>query len=189
MIVIGSSAGGIVALKKVLSKLAYPCYLPIVVAQHLPEDIDEFYVSIMQMNTNIQAKEVEINEKIKPGTIYFAPPGYHLLVEDKTNFSLSADDRVNFVRPSIDVLFETAAYTFKKELTAIILTGANKDGSKGAAVVKQYGGEVIVQDPKTAYADTMPQNVINTVEVDNVLDLEQISEFILLKCQGGMCHG
>lgn len=189
MIVIGSSAGGIVALKQVLSKLEHPCRLPIVIAQHLPEDIDEFYVDMMQMNTDIMTKEVKMNEKIEPGVVYFAPPGYHLLIEDEGNFSLSADERVNFVRPSIDVLFETAASVFKKKLTAIVLTGANKDGSYGAATVKKYGGKVIVQDPKTAYADTMPLSVINTIKVDKISSLEEISELLVNICKcGDVCY-
>jgi len=113
-----------------------------------------------------------------PGKIYIAPPNYHLLVEEDKTLSLSTNKHVNFARPSIDVLFETAADVFGEKLVGIILTGANEDGSRGLKKIKESGGLTIVQDPDTAAVDTMPKAAIASTKVDYILPLENIGPFI-----------
>ncbi|MEA3495342.1 MAG: chemotaxis protein CheB [Bacteroidota bacterium] len=177
-IVIGASAGGIDALTKLLTALKSDLKLAVIVVQHISPYSDNFMVS--HLNNICKLKVVEANEKdeIKSGTIYFAAPDYHLLVEEDKTFSLSAEEKVNFSRPSIDVLFETAADVYGENLIGIILTGANKDGSEGLKTIKKNGGFTIVQDPKCAEVDTMPIVAINTVDVDKILNIKEISDFI-----------
>ena len=107
-----------------------------------------------------------------------APPNYHLLIEPDQTFTLTIDERVNYARPSIDVLFETAAEVFREHLIGIILTGANNDGSHGLKRIKELGGMAIVQDPETAEVDSMPKAAVAACAVDHVLSLEEISAFL-----------
>ena len=116
--------------------------------------------------------------------IYIAPPNYHLLVEADRTFSLSIDEPVNYARPSIDVLFETAADVYKTNLIGVILTGANTDGSHGLKRIKETGGLSVVQDPSTAEADTMPRAAIAAVDVDYVLPLEEIGKVLTMLADG-----
>ena len=115
---------------------------------------------------------------IRPGHIYFAPAAYHLLIERDMSFSLSADEKVNFARPAIDVLFESAAQAYGPELIGIILTGANADGAAGLQKIKEFGGLAVVQKPDTAEASYMPQAAINAGPVDCILELNEIAELI-----------
>ncbi len=119
---------------------------------------------------------------IKPGTVYLAPANYHLLVE-RGHFELSVDDAVAYSRPSVDVLFESAADAYGASLAAVVLTGANRDGARGVARVKEKGGFVIVQDPKTAEAPSMPEAAIAAARVDRILPLERIGPFLVELCR------
>ena len=114
----------------------------------------------------------------KKGHVYFATPNFHLLVEENYSFSLSTEDRVNYARPSIDVLFETASFAYGEKLIGIVLTGANHDGAKGLRIIKERGGLTIVQDPKEAEVDSMPLNAIKNSKVDQVLKLKDIADFL-----------
>jgi two-component system chemotaxis response regulator CheB len=113
-----------------------------------------------------------------PGMAYLAPPNYHLLLEPDRTFTLTIDERVNYARPSIDVLFETAAEAYKDKLIGIILTGANNDGSKGLKKIKEFGGLAIVQDPETAEVASMPRAAILTSVVDHIIPLEEIAPLL-----------
>ena len=123
-------------------------------------------------------KQADEKECILPGVIYLAPPGYHLMIEEDKTFSLSVDSPVNFARPSIDVLFETEADAYGARLVGVILTGANSDGSRGLKKIKDSGGLVLVQDPESAEAATMPRAAVEGTEVDYVLPLEEIGPFL-----------
>ncbi|MEI7983582.1 MAG: chemotaxis protein CheB, partial [Bacteroidota bacterium] len=112
------------------------------------------------------------------GMAYLAPPNYHLLIEPDFSFTLTIDERVNYARPSIDVLFETAAEAFKDQLIGIILTGANNDGSKGLKKISEYGGLTIVQDPETAEVDSMPRAALRETVVDHILTIDEISTLL-----------
>jgi two-component system chemotaxis response regulator CheB len=177
-IVVGVSAGGLVALAEVLPKLDKDMTLPVMIVQHQSHDSDDFLVRYFDDLCRHSVKEVEDKMPVESGTIYFAPANYHLLVEPDKTFSLSTEARVNYSRPSIDVLFESAADTYMDRLVGIILTGANSDGTNGAARIKELGGLIIAQDPETAEADAMPMSVIKHVQVDHILALNRIGDFI-----------
>ena len=177
-IVIGVSAGGLGALTKVLPALNEKMKLPVLIVQHLRVDSDDFMAKHLSTICRRKVKEAEDKEPIEPGTVYFAPPNYHLLVEPDKTISLSTEGRVNYSRPSIDVLFMAAADVFYNKLIGIILTGANSDGTNGAIRIKKRGGLVIVQDPKTAEADAMPLSAIEKTDVDHIVPLNELGEFI-----------
>ena len=130
------------------------------------------------MKCQMDVKEAEDKEPIMPGTIYFAPPDYHLLVEVDKRLSLSSEEPVLFSRPSIDVLFETAAEAYGPELIGIILTGANSDGATGLAAIYEAGGTTLVQNPELAYTAAMPASAIKACPEAQVMNLDEISKFI-----------
>ncbi|MCF8303542.1 MAG: chemotaxis protein CheB [Bacteroidales bacterium] len=177
-VVIGSSAGGLDALRALLTRINRSFSLPIVIVQHLSPLSDNYLSNYLDNLSDLRVKEVEEKERIEPGIAYIAPPNYHVLIEENRTFALTVDEKVNYARPSVDVLFESAAYVYRSSLIGIVLTGANNDGSKGLKIIKQYGGLAIVQDPKTAYVDTMPRSAMETVKVDHVLNLEEIADFL-----------
>lgn len=178
-VVIGASAGGLKALRKVLGALPEEFPLPILIVQHLHPDSGSYLVKILNDHCALHVKQAEEKEKVQPGIVYVAPPNYHLLLEEDFSLSLTVDARVNFSRPSVDVLFETAVYAYRDCLIGIILTGANSDGSKGALRIKQHGGYLIVQDPASAEAPSMPETTIELTQVDKILPLEQIGPYLL----------
>ncbi|MCK9616844.1 MAG: chemotaxis protein CheB [Lentimicrobiaceae bacterium] len=178
-VVIGSSAGGLDALKVLLTTLPATFRLPILIVQHQSPHSNNFLSRYLDEIAMVKVKEADEKEKINPGIVYLAPPNYHMLVEDDETISLSVEEKVNYARPSIDVLFESAAYVFKSSLIGIVLTGANNDGSLGLKTVKDFGGLTIVQDPATAYVDTMPRSAINSTSVDHILPLEQIGNLLV----------
>lgn len=176
--VIGVSAGGLDALSTILPELPADFPIPVLVVQHLHHASDNFLAIHLDNLSKIKVKEAEEGEKIRPGIAYIAPPGYHLLVEEDETLSLSVDEAVNYARPSIDVLFETAADVYATALIGVILTGANDDGSRGLKKIKDEGGLAIVQDPKTAYVEIMPLAALQMVEADHILPLKEIGPFL-----------
>lgn len=184
VIVIGTSFGGLNALKMNLTVLPKDFPTPIVVVQHLGKDPNDSFIMHLDAICKVRVKEAQEKEKMEPGTVYFAPPDYHILIEDNMTLSLSIDDKVNFSRPSIDVLFESAAYAFHEQVAGVILTGANTDGSIGLKKIKELNGLSIVQDPDTAEALTMPRAAIATCPVDHILPLADIGRFLIELCTG-----
>jgi two-component system chemotaxis response regulator CheB len=178
-VVIGSSAGGIKALSTVLSALPSEFPLPIIIVQHLHPNSDSYLARILAAKSGLTVKQADEKEQIQPGVVYLAPPNYHLLIEEDRTFSLSVEGPVNFARPAVDVLFESAIYAYRGKLIGIILTGANHDGSQGVKKIKRAGGYVIVQDPDKAEADAMPRAAIAAAHVDKVLPLDQIGPYLL----------
>ena len=179
-IVIGVSAGGMKALPMVLSPLPPGFPVPVVVVQHISPDGDNaFFVQHLNQRLSVKVKEAAEKEEIVPGHVYMAPPNYHLLIENDRTFSLSIDEKVNYSRPSIDVLFESAADAYGPGLAGVILTGASSDGANGLKKIKQNGGVAIVQDPESAEARIMPQAAIEACEVDFVLPLEEIGKVLV----------
>lgn len=185
-VVIGVSAGGLSALEAVLPALDDSFLMPVLVVQHLSPDSESYLPLHLDVRCALHVKEAEDKELLRPGTVYIAPPNYHLMVEADKTLALSAEERVNFSRPSIDVLFKTAAEVFCDRLVGVILTGANSDGSAGLVKIKQFGGLVVVQAPETAVADTMPTAAIKAVDVDHVLPLGQIGLYLNLLNQSGL---
>ncbi|SEO83527.1 chemotaxis protein CheB [Niastella yeongjuensis] len=178
-IVIGASAGGLYIMIRILKLLPANFGIPIIVVQHRSKDERTLLEEVLQQKCKVTIKQADEKEMIQPGTVYFAPPDYHLLIENDGSFSLSCDAPVNYSRPSIDVLFETAAEVYKERLLAIILTGANKDGSNGIKKIATMGGTTIAQSLETADYREMPQAAINTGFVQLVLTPEAIGQFLL----------
>jgi two-component system chemotaxis response regulator CheB len=177
-VVIGASAGGVEALCTLLPVLHLSLPMSIIVVQHMSTRSDHYLTQYLDRICQLSVKEADEKEIISPGFIYLAPPNYHLLIEMDRTFSFTVDERVSFSRPSIDVLFETAAEAYGKSLIGIILTGANSDGSRGIHKIKQYGGLTVVQDPLNAEIDKMPKAAIQSTEVDYILSLDKIGEFL-----------
>jgi len=178
-IVIGTSAGGMFALTRLLTSLPEDFSLPLIIVQHVHSTQDNFMIKHFNDQCHLTVKEANAKEAVQPKSIYFAPPNYHLLIEQDKTFALSTDERVNYSRPSIDVLFESAADVYGSELIGIILTGSNDDGSKGLKRIQEDSGLTIVQDPDTAEHPVMPCAAIDIVEADYILPLEGITNLLI----------
>ena len=187
-IVIGGSAGALEALGTLLPAL--PADMPVAVAivVHLPPNRPSHLAEVLAVKTRLPVKEVEDKEPVLPGTVYVAPPGYHLLVEKGRTFALSTDELVHFSRPAIDVLFESAAEAYGDRLAGIILTGSNADGARGLASIKRRGGLAVVQSPEGALAAAMPEAAIAAAHADHVLPVEGIAA-LLATLAGGARPG
>jgi len=177
-VVIGVSAGGMEALRKIIPELPPDYPIPIIVVQHLHPSSDDFMAQDLDKRCSLKVKQADEKEQIRSGYVYIAPPNYHLLIEKDRTFSLSVSDLVNYARPAIDVLFESASDVYRDRLACIVLTGANKDGTSGAKRIKENGGIVIAQDPETAEVETMPKSVIDAGMVDLILPLDKIADFL-----------
>ena len=186
-VVIGTSAGGMEALGLILEKLPSNFPVPILIVQHLSPDSDGYMARRFNELYGLKIKEADEKEKPLPGTVYIAPANYHLLVEIDQHLSLTVGEKVNYARPSVDVLFESAADTYGSGLIGIILTGANSDGSNGLKVIKENGGLAIVQNPYRAVAQAMPKAAIKMADVDYVLEVSEIGEKLieLVGCRNG----
>lgn len=177
-VVIGASAGAIQALSLILPELPADFPLPVLIVVHVPSDRDNILAPLFAPRCRMAVREAEDKEPALPGTIYFAPPDYHLLVEDDGSLSLSTDEPVLYSRPSIDVLFESAADAFGEALVGIILTGASTDGAAGLKTICDAGAITLVEEPETAYADTMPLAAIAACPAARVLTLDAIAEYL-----------
>jgi len=177
-VVIGASAGALEALSVILPALPDGFPLPIFVVVHVPADKRSILADLFRTKCAIDVREVEDKEPIKAGTAYFAPPDYHLLVESVGSLALSSDDPIMFSRPSIDVLFETAADAYGSGLIGIVLTGANHDGAAGLRAVFDAGGTALVQDPHGAFAPAMPEAAIRACPGANIMSLAAITEYL-----------
>lgn len=178
-IAIGASAGGVGALLRLFSVLEAGYSLPIIVVLHMPEDHDSGLAELFAMRLPIPVAEAADKMPVVPGTLYFAPPGYHLQLEADRSFSLSCDAPVLYSRPSIDVLFESAAYAYDTSLVGMLLTGASQDGAAGLATIAALGGLTAVQDPADAQISTMPQAAIDLHAPDYVLPLDGLQRLLL----------
>ena len=177
LIVAGASLGGFDALATLLGALPEDFPVPLAVVQHRSIDSEDLLSVLLQRSSRLPLAEVEDKQPILPGTVYLAPANYHLLVE-RDHFALSVDDRVRYARPSIDVMFESAADAYRERLAAVLLRGSNDDGARGMARVKARGGMTIVQDPASAESRRMPAAAIAASPVDYVLPLAGIAELL-----------
>ncbi len=178
VIAIGASAGAVDALAAILPALPAQFPYPILVVVHIREDRDSMLVELFRRQCALDIREAEDKLPLEDGVVYFAPPDYHLLVEADGWLALSVDEPVNFSRPSIDVLFESAAQAFGDRLVGVVLTGANQDGAHGLRSIIDAGGRAIVQDPSSAYAATMPQAAIAACPEAQPMSLEQIATYL-----------
>ena len=178
-IVIGVSSGGMNAMKSMFPLLPGDFSIPIIIVQHISPRSDNQWITLLNGKSHLCIKEADEKERIEQGKVYIAPSNYHLMVGSNKTFSLTIDERVNFARPSIDVLFESAAEVYKSKLIGVVLTGANNDGTKGLKRVKEYGGLTIVQDPATAESGYMPASAIAAMQVDYILPLDGIIDLVV----------
>jgi two-component system, chemotaxis family, protein-glutamate methylesterase/glutaminase len=177
-VVIGASAGALEVLSNLLPALPSDYRLPILIVVHLPPDNTSLFAELIRARCAIRVREAEDKEPIEPGVVYFAPPDYHLLVEEDKRLSLSDDEPVLFSRPSIDVLFESAADAYGGGLIGVVLTGANSDGANGLKAVVEAGGVAVVQSPGSAYAVAMPEAAIAACPAARVLPVNEIAAYL-----------
>ncbi|MGN6438961.1 MAG: chemotaxis protein CheB [Agriterribacter sp.] len=177
-VAIGTSAGGLNVLSELLSALPQGYQVPIIIVQHRAKEQQNLLEEILQQKCRIPVKQAEEKEKVAPGLVFIAPPDYHLLIEADETFSLSCEERVQYSRPSVDVLFETAADAFGAQLAAIVLTGFGMDGAAGIAAVNASGGVTIAQNPKEAAHADMPEAAVKN-GATHIYTLKQIKDFLL----------
>ncbi|MEO7052764.1 MAG: chemotaxis protein CheB [Rhodanobacter sp.] len=175
-IVIGASAGGVQALLRLLERLPADFATPILIVLHLPRDRPSQIVELFDAHCALAVREAVDKMPLTQGTVVFAPPDYHLLVEDDSHLALSTDEPVLFSRPAIDPLFISGAAVFSRRLLAILLTGASADGSEGVAAVRRAGGTVWIQQPEDAAAPFMPASALAHAGAEAVLTLKDIAE-------------
>lgn len=177
-IVLGASAGGVTALLSVFACLPADYRIPLLCVLHLPDDRRSQLADVFARRLQRDVREAQDKQDIAPGVIYVAGPGYHLSVERDGSFSLSQEERVHFSRPSIDILFESAADAYGSGLVGVLLTGANEDGARGLARIKQCGGLTLVQDPAQAQVAVMPQAALALQRPDHILPLNGIGHLL-----------
>jgi two-component system, chemotaxis family, protein-glutamate methylesterase/glutaminase len=182
VVVIGASWGGLRALEQIFTGLPEDFPTPIVVAQHRDDDSDdELLPRLLNRYTGLCVVDADDKAVLEPGTILLAPPGYHVLVTDGC-VELNVDEPVQFSRPSIDVLFETAADAYGPATIGVLLTGSNADGAAGLLEIQRRGGRTIVQDPDTAERPEMPRAALTVMTPDVVADLEEIAGLLCDAC-------
>ena len=181
IVVVGTSYGGLSALQILLPALAADFPLPVVVVQHRGKDTDNL-CEFLQRHSALPLTEPNDKAAIAPGRIYLAPRDYHLLIE-RDGFALSTEAPVGYARPSVNVLFESAAEVYREHVVGVILTGANADGARGLAKIKAYGGRAVVEDPASAESRGMPQAAIAASAIDAILPLREIAPYLNQLCQ------
>jgi two-component system chemotaxis response regulator CheB len=179
MICIGASAGGVNALLELLSAIPAPSGAAFACVVHVPERSSFLLPELLQARCALPVSEAQSTQPIEAGRICFAPPGYHLSVEPGGWYSLSNEDPVQFARPSIDVLFESAAAAYGRRLLAVLLTGANEDGARGLECVQRHGGLTVVQAPEDAEFPQMPSAALARMRPSAVLRLSEIRDFLV----------
>ncbi|GAB3720145.1 chemotaxis protein CheB [Amycolatopsis oliviviridis] len=184
IVAIGTSAGGVKALVRVLGDLPADFPVPVVIVQHLDPHHDTILAELLDRRSRLRVKLAEDGELAEPGAAYLAPPDRHLLVETGGRLVLSKSDKVRFVRPSADLLFESVAEVYGPAALFCVLTGTGFDGSKGAKAATSREGTVVAEDPSTAEFKGMPQAVVNAVAVDLVLPLNDIAGALVALIEG-----
>jgi two-component system chemotaxis response regulator CheB len=183
LVVVGTSLGGLAALEVLLSGLPTAFGLPVAIVQHRTDDAGDLLRATLGQRSALPVREPVDKEEIRPGQVYLAPAGYHLMV-DRHCFSLSTEGPVAHARPSVDVLFETAADAYAEEAVGVVLTGSSHDGAYGAACIQGRGGLVVIQEPDSAASDIMPRAALAAATSGRVLQLGAIAPFL---AQLGCC--
>jgi len=187
IVAIGTSWGGLSAMTRLLGGLPQNFPIPIVIVQHRSKDSDELLPRLLQDSTDLQVCEIEDKDVLEPGKVHVAPADYHVML-DSGYASLTTEEPVRFSRPSIDVMFASAADSYGSGVIGVVLTGANEDGARGLAHIVERGGRALVQDPKTAEVAVMPLAAIRAVASAEVLPLDRLAprliEFSLEETKG-----
>jgi two-component system chemotaxis response regulator CheB len=181
-IVIGCSAGGLDALKILLAGLDRQLSLPVLVCCHSGSATVDVLRDLLSQVCALPVVEAVEREPVCAGIVYVAPAGYHLLIESTQHFALSGDARVCHARPSIDVLFASAAEVWRDGLIGVVLTGANADGAEGLLHLRRHGGCAIVQTPESAMASAMPQSALDLAGADHCVSLDAIAPLLNQLC-------
>ncbi len=179
IVVIGASAGAIQTLSEILPALPADFPLPILIVVHVPADRQNILAPLFEQKCRVAVREVEDKEPAAPGTVFFAPSDYHLLLENDGTLSLSSDEPVMHSRPAIDVLFESAADAFGPAVIGIVLTGANADGALGLKAICDAGGLAIVEEPSAAYSDAMPLAALKLTPQARIMARADIAKFLV----------
>jgi len=177
-VVIGGSAGAIDGLSRLLPALATDCGVPVAVVVHLPRDRPSQLAQIFGAKCQLPVEEAEDKLPISPGTVYFAPPDYHILIDEGPSFALAADELVHYSRPAIDILFESAADAYGARLFGLLLSGANADGAHGLACIARAGGLTAVQRPSSAVAAAMPLAALAAVPNAASLEIAEMATWL-----------
>ena len=177
-VVIGGSAGSFQGVVKILAQLPKGFPLPIIMCLHRLKHVRNGFVEALSIKSVVQVTEPNDKETIKKGNVYLAPANYHMSVELGNHFALSTEEMLNNSRPSIDITLGTCAFAYKERLIGILLSGANKDGALGMKYIHEHGGLTIVQEPGECMIDTMPRSALAVTEIDHVLRIDQIVEFL-----------
>jgi two-component system chemotaxis response regulator CheB len=178
LLVIGGSAGSLQVILSLLAVIGEDFPMPVLIVLHRNGGFESNLEELFSLRTNLPIREVEEKDQLRAGTIYLCPADYHVLLEKDHSFSLDYSERVHFSRPSIDVIFRSAADIFGPGLVCLLLSGANADGTEGMQYVQEKGGLTIVQDPATADVPYMPQQAISRMKVDFIIPTDEIPGFI-----------
>lgn len=181
LVVVGASLGGLHALSSLLGAIPSSFPVPLVIVQHRGREVDRSLLTVLAHASNLPVSEVEDKQPLTPGHVFLAPADYHVMVE-RGSLALSTEGPVLYARPSIDVLFESAADAYAGRVIGIILTGASADGAQGLARIKDRRGYTIVQEPAEAECQVMPQAAIAATAVDHVLPLAEIAALLVRLC-------
>lgn len=176
--IIGGSAGSLEALLEILPKLSPAFPLPIILVLHRKSSGDDVLPSLLEARSHFTVREIEEKETPKPGMVYIVPPDYHLLFEDNHTFSLDDSEKINYSRPSIDVVFQSAADVYGNRLLCILLSGANADGTEGFRHVREKGGITIAQSPDSAEVSYMPEKAITSNVADHIMSNGDIAAYL-----------
>lgn len=179
--VIGASWGGIEALQVLLGSLPRGFPVPLAVVQHRDHQAEEMLTRLLQRSCALTVAEAEDKEPLRAGRVYIAPADYHMLIDDRA-IALSIDPPVAYARPSIDLLFESAAEAYREHVVGVLLTGKNRDGVRGLEAIRRRGGLAVVQQPATAAAEMLPAAAVGAGAFDVVLHLEAIGPFLVTRC-------
>jgi len=185
VVAVGTSWGGLAALTKLLGDLPTDFGIPVVLVQHRSKDSERLLVQLLQDKTDLKVCEIEDKDPLTSGTVHVAPANYHVLIENGYA-SLTVEEPVRFSRPSIDVMFSSAADTYGAAAIGVVLTGANEDRARGLAHIVKRGGLALVQDPKTAEIPIMPQAAIRVVPTAEVLSLETLGPRLIALSRAAM---
>lgn len=178
LIVIGGSAGSLQVILEMIKNLDESLNFPILLVMHRKAQANNILQTLLQQFTKTEVLEIEDKTEIETNKIYIVPADYHLLFEDKKTMSLDSSEKMNYSRPSIDVTFKSAAEIYGKTLVGILLSGANADGVEGLAYIKKNGGNVWIQDPKTAEVDYMPKHAVEEIDFDLIIKPKNLASYI-----------
>jgi len=179
LIVIGGSSGSLQVILYLLGRLPNNYPIPVLLIIHRAYSIDSMFLDLLLLKSNIMVREVEEKDKIAPSCVYLAPADYHVLIEKDETFTLDYSEKLNYSRPSIDVSFISAAEVYGKNLTGILLSGANEDGAEGLREIKEKGGHTIIQHPDEAIVNYMPLQASYKSRIDEVLNTDGISRYLI----------